>query len=261
MRLQFGRVCGLLLAALFMLPGVVRAAPLCATGSLASVISVGSCSIGDATFTFGPSANSSRPIWDVGLFAGDSVLGPSASSVVFTPVMTATSAGFTLSGAFNVHGSPSTYIPGKGLFVPGNFMDIQFGYVRVATPASSPIVGVQLAMGGASVSADNADNVVVVSDSGHVVTYDTGTVSQLSDSAAIDPTTSLWDLLFVRAWDYSRDSASVAGFTDFTYMVNLQSTAPVGIVNGTSVPEPGMLSLLGLGLAGVALVRRKRNKT
>lgn len=251
------RLGGLLAVAVVGLPGLAQASVACG-GSLADVIGLGTCTIGGASFTFGPSANASRPIWDAGLFTGDSILGPSAANVTFTPVVTATSAGFTLGGTFNVGGSPSTYIPGKGLFVPGNYMDIQFGYVRVTTPATSSIVGVQLAMGGASVSPDDPNNVVVVSDSGNVAAYDTGTLAQLSDTAALSPTDNFWDLLFVRAWDYSRASTSVAGFTDFTYRVTLQATTPG---DGTPAPEPATLGLMGLGLAAIALARpRRRDK-
>jgi PEP-CTERM motif len=138
-------------------------------------------------------------------------------------------------------------------------MDIQFGYVGVTTLSSTSIVGVQLAMGGTSVSADNVNNLASVNDSGHAAVYATGDgLAQLSDSGTVGPTNSFVDLLFVRAWDFSGDSTSRAGFTDFTYSVNLQSTVLPG--DGNSVPEPATLSILGLGIAGAALIRRRRSK-
>jgi len=250
MRVLFARVCGLLLTSVLTFPGPARALPVC-DGTLADVIGLGSCTIGAATFTFGPAALASKPIWFNGLTVSDSVFGPSAASVAFTPVVSATSAGFKLTGAFNVVGSASTYFPGSGRIQTGNRMDIQFGYLQVATPDDQPIVGVELAMGGASVSADHPDNVAYVYESsGGAVVYDQVGLLQLSDSKALGPTTNLWDMLSVRAWDLSRDSQSVAGFTDFTYLVDLQDPGP-----GGSVPEPASAFLLMGGLLALSARR------
>ena len=97
------RVSALLLATLLLVPGFVRASPTCVTGSLASVISLGSCTIGDATFSFNPTTFG---VWFPGLTTSDSVKGPAAADVTFTPLVSPTSAGFNLAGAFSVSGWP-----------------------------------------------------------------------------------------------------------------------------------------------------------
>lgn len=257
MRVSSNRIVSLLIAGAFMLPGLALATPMCSTGSLASVISLGVCTIGSATFDFtvpalGPNA------WLNPIFAGDSLAGPASSAVIFTPETTANTAGFNLTGDFSVNGSPYSYIPSHGNFRPGNYMDIQFGYVKVLTDPGVSIVGVGLDMGNPLVSTDDPNNLAAVNDAGHVSVYSDGVTPHLSDSAALAPGNLLWDLLFVRTWDYSGNPQSTAGFTDFTYTVNLQSSTN-GDGNG-AVPEPAMLSLIGLGLVAIANLRRRRNK-
>ncbi len=188
-------------------------------------------------------------------FAGNSLAGPACTSILFTPETTASTAGFTLTGGFSVNGSPYSYIPSHGNFKPGNFMNIQFGYVKVLTDPGTSIVGVGLDMNHPPVSTDDPNNVASVNDAGPVAVFSDGVTQHLSDTAALAPENLLWDLLFHRTWDYSGSPQSTVGFTDFTYTINQQSDTTGG-GNG-EVPEPAMLSLIGLGLVAIALTRKK----
>jgi len=74
------------------------------------------------------------------------------------------------------------------------------------------------------------------------------------DLSTLDPATTLFGLEFqLNAWDWLADStASISGLLFRTADLNTEYPDPI--------PEPGTLFLLGAGLAGLAIWRRKRDK-
>lgn len=56
---------------------------------------------------------------------------------------------------------------------------------------------------------------------------------------------------------FAIDSATAEGFTSIERDVGTGSVGPIEVI--TSVPEPGTLSLLAIGLAGFTFARRRRN--
>ncbi len=79
------------------------------------------------------------------------------------------------------------------------------------------------------------------------------------------PTTANSDalLLLAQAQALTTTIAQLSDFRIYNSPLNLQGTAPItqemtGIIGGT-IPEPGTMLLLGAGLAGIAMYRRRQN--
>jgi hypothetical protein len=250
----------LLVVSSFPIASFAAACPIGST--LAGIIGLGSCSIGDATFSFaGPSVPpppAGEPVYFPGPFAGNSGAGPSSSQIIFTPIADLNNPGFTLSGPFIAAGGPPSIIPSTGLLVAGsNFMET-FGYFTVALPAGQSISGASVAITGAAVSNDIATNEIsvgldTIGASPFSLLRGDG-ASRLSTFSALSGgpfAGSLPVIANFNAFDRSTDVTSFAKFDAATFRFQ-EFAAPV--------PEPEIYAMMAIGLGMVGFLSRRRKQ-
>ncbi len=247
---RFRKLQSLLLAGL--LPVGAQASP-CPTGqTLADVIALGQCSIGDMSFDFTHPQLASLPLYFAGPFASSTALAPGAETIAFTPSTDADSVGFTLGGDFRAFGSPSSYSHGSGLYKVGNTIDASLAYLYVTPGAGRALTATSLALGGAQVSGDAAGNIAMVDFGGSTVLLTGDGITQLSASTDYgsgwtDPTPFS---VFFRTWDLSADPNSQAGFGSVSLRFHEADIA-------APVPEPASSALLLGGLGALTLMARR----
>ena len=236
----------------FLLPATAFAA-VCPTATLDQVIALGSCTIGDATFGFTHPQLPGHPVYFAGPFAGNTGLGPAATTLTFTPNASTDQAGFTVSGSFVALGQASRYDPFSQTIRVGNFFDESLAYFDVTTGAGRGLSGYSVGLGSAHVSpGDGAGSQVFASLNNAVAVVNDDGFSQPSDSRTFEDlmTGTLQFFSNIHTWERSGDPTYSAGFSSIRYGFSERAIT-------AAVPEPETYALLLAGLATMGWIGRR----
>lgn len=229
-------------------------ATVCPTATIDQILALGTCTIGDESFDFTHPQLPPHPVYFNGPFAGNTGLGPDASSVVFTPDATAGNPGFSLTADFVALGQASRNSSFYGGLVSGNFYDEQLAYFGVTAGAGEGLTGYSVALTGAHVTQGTGGSIVVDLNSASTVVNASG-FTRASDSRAFAPSVVGQQLFasYLKTYEPSANPADSAGYASVSYHFSEALIA-------AAVPEPQTYALMFAGLAVVASVVRRRQR-
>lgn len=233
-------------------PGAAFAA-VCPTATFDQILTLGACTIGDASFDFTHPHLPGLPVYFAGPFAGNTGLGPAATALTFTPNTSADPTGFSLSGNFIAFGQAMRFSSFSQSTVVGNFFDESLAYFNVTPGGDRGLTGYSVALGNAGVSQSPSEGSAAASLNSATAIVTNAGFSQLSDGHAYDAPI-FGTVQFssdIHTYERSPDPAVSAGFGSITY--RFDETAITA-----AVPEPETYALLIAGLAVVGWVSRRR---
>jgi MYXO-CTERM domain-containing protein len=241
-----------ILALAFVLPPAASAAS-CPTATLDQILALGNCTIADASFDFSQPSLPTQPVWFNGPFAGDTMLAPAASAVLFTPASGPGSIGFTLTMDFGVVGQGSRFDPVAQAVKTGNYMDAQLAYFSITNPVGKGLSGYSVSLGDTTVTQTAVSAYVYANlNSGTAYVNNSG-ATQLTEAVTYGDVRlgTLPFAAFLKAYEYSPDPSHQARFGTVSFGFTQQATA---------VPEPETALLWLAGLGGLAAARRRRTR-
>jgi len=240
MKLKLILIC----ATLALFGGLVQAAPICTTGTMASYISQGSCSIGNITFSFGSNAY---------IFAPDDI-SVSAAQVTVTPVGTGLAAnsqtGFTFAASNNGWTATNPDVAGTMSADVNITFEASLALPGVMLNSTNVTVNPTLVNFAGSTGLLVGEGITDVATSNNLGSINLSVVGNNDVQSIANGGTALSGTAFFASNDVSVNkdinilaldgpvpaaSASMTGLTEtFTY---------------GAVPEPGPFMLVGIGLA------------